>query len=486
MYSGINKSDTSKIRYLGIILKGTYEKSWRASWGEKVRYFKDKLNVWGTLPLDFTQRVQVLNWHLLSHVLYLLQGFWNKLNREEIRGITKIMREFIWDKKTPRVAWNKLLNQRCWGGLGIPDIQAYLRASQLYKWQLLINSNYKVIWKAMVMELPNTSDQLPWHQMGLRREGDGNPSPLISKIGQQIEEMRNKPPWSRWTQDLLPVLNILGSAQDSDRQQWEWASWNPKLIYVSQMAEEGGLLKWEQIKEQYDLPEELRVLYGVLFDCIQESNCIGTSGKQIPQLITWIRTRRELQDIPNTSVAGIQRMIKVDTCDKHRELTEVWQDRLQIQIDEDRWEQTWTSVNAVVKNRAMREFAWKCTHRFFYTPARLAKMLPAVSQDCWRCTGRAQGSWDHIFWDCPELTYLKTLVEKLIRTILQDRLTFDEEICVLGPKKGERLSKAQRNLIIVISLVYKKVITRNWKKPSSIEPKDLIEVIENLKTREIQ
>lgn len=51
---------------------------------------------------------------------------------------------------------------------------------------------------------------------------------------------------------------------------------------------------------------------------------------------------------------------------------------------------------------AAQETSFKLTSRWYRVPVSLNKIFPEVPKCCWRCGG-SQGTFVHVFWDCPVL-----------------------------------------------------------------------------------
>lgn len=106
------------------------KQAWAASWGT----LSTNLNKWACLNLDLDHKVKILQWHVLSHVLYLQQSLWHEVTAKEDNQLRRIMSKFVWDQQKPRMAWEKLMLPTKIGGMNVPNLRQYGIAVMLMRW----------------------------------------------------------------------------------------------------------------------------------------------------------------------------------------------------------------------------------------------------------------------------------------------------------------------------------------------------------------
>lgn len=110
-----------------------------------------------------------------------------------------------------------------------------------------------------------------------------------------------------------------------------------------------------------------------------------------------------------------------------------WETLLGQEITKEKWQEICLMQSIFTKSRRFQIFVWKCLHKYFYTPSRLAIMFPGHFDACWRCTDGARGDWLHIFYGCPELGAFKLRLQEILKSFVPTMPTFTPQLHFLGP-----------------------------------------------------
>jgi hypothetical protein len=149
-------SDTEKIRYglticeKEILLLGVYIGKDQIvcdnlNWREKVAKIKTLLNMWIQRHLTIQGRVHVVSTLLMSRIWYTL--FVTCIPDWALREIKTACVNFIWNNGSHLVKYNTIINEKCNGGLQLPDIVSKINAFRLKFMIRFLDNDCNVLWK---------------------------------------------------------------------------------------------------------------------------------------------------------------------------------------------------------------------------------------------------------------------------------------------------------------------------------------------------
>lgn len=109
------------------------------------------------------------------------------------------------------------------------------------------------------------------------------------------------------------------------------------------------------------------------------------------------------------------------------------------------------------------ETVQKIYHNWCLTPTKLAHIYPTTSNLCWRNCG-SPGTPLYIWWDCPVLTTLLSMLSKLLLSILSVPVPLTLQMVLLGLEL-EPWPKPSRIIISHALIATRLAIAKNWKSP---------------------
>jgi hypothetical protein len=83
------------------------------------------------LPFSLAGRINLIKMNTLPKFLYLFQTIPIFINKSSFSHLNKIISDFIWNKKPPRIRREFLQRPRSMAGLTLPHFQLYYWASNL-------------------------------------------------------------------------------------------------------------------------------------------------------------------------------------------------------------------------------------------------------------------------------------------------------------------------------------------------------------------
>ncbi|CAH2276107.1 Hypothetical predicted protein, partial [Pelobates cultripes] len=339
----------------------------------------------------------------------------------------------IWKKKPPRISFHSLWRPFNKGGLNVPNIMLY------YKATLLSQSLY------VMMTSPST---LPT-------------SRYITKS------------WSMWNTAIWPKAELLYlaplsalSALSPDLQTSKWSSLG--VTHVHKLLGTNGIHPFPTLQERYNLPSRdiflyLRVKHILLSHSIEHIDPLSLSniGSQCYHT-RLIRPSCKLLSLCYRTLSDIH---------GHSKLTYMkqWETSLGITPTLMEWEQAITYTKKSSKCVILWEAYFKMLMRWYLVPSRIHKIYPNSPSICWRCNS-SLGSIEHIFWHCPNLQNFWKDVQTTIRAICKITFPLSPEIYLLHIIPNLR-DIPSRDAVLNILVAAKISIAAHWKdtKPPSLK-----------------
>uniref|UniRef100_A0A8C5LYE2 Reverse transcriptase n=1 Tax=Leptobrachium leishanense TaxID=445787 RepID=A0A8C5LYE2_9ANUR len=214
---------------------------------------------WSKVEVSWAGRIAALKMSLLPKLLYLFRALPIALPRTYLLNLQSVLSKFVWRGKRPRVR-AALLNQSIeGGGIGVPNVLMYYKASMLTasqallmtppgpQWTRLLSAYFLPYSPSIILWLPRSLrpklPPLPPFASLLRREWDYNTAKLI-----------NYHPIA-----LADPLTVLGHLiPHFDPRVWTLHA----VTRLSQFFNQEGFLPFSRLIDKYDIPHSLWLSYG--------------------------------------------------------------------------------------------------------------------------------------------------------------------------------------------------------------------------------
>ena len=135
------------------------------------------------------------------------------------------------------------------------------------------------------------------------------------------------------------------------------------------------------------------------------------------------------------------------------------------------WDEVWSSIHEVSRNPDHQHIHFNYIHRTYLTPVKLHHMKVIDNPLCNLCSLQTQGTFIHMFWDCPPVGRFWSNVASKLSDLIQ--ITVPVSICVLvlNDLSTLNLSKFKKRVIFAGLTAAKKMIATRWKPPHSLTVK---------------
>ena len=129
-------------------------------------------------------------------------------------------------------------------------------------------------------------------------------------------------------------------------------------------------------------------------------------------------------------------------------------------ISGSRWKEAMNLTNMVTTNENLRLIQYKLMTRTYYTRDRLKKIDSKTSDLCIKCKSQPD-SLLHAFWECPKVRNEWRKIEEWMSDICKRKMDFPPKTCIFQHTENVRYPMGWQ--IIFSSLIFKKLILKNWK-----------------------
>ena len=141
--------NSPSIKYLGINLTKDLSKLFEYNYGPIINEIKSDISRWKLLPLDMSNRIEIIKMNVLPRILYLFQSLPLEVPPKEFNEWDGIISRFIWNSRRPRVRFKSLQLKKEEGGRALPCLQDYYYAAQLKPLICWCTPSYESKWKTM-------------------------------------------------------------------------------------------------------------------------------------------------------------------------------------------------------------------------------------------------------------------------------------------------------------------------------------------------
>lgn len=427
-----------------------------------------------TKPLSWVRRINAIKMILLPKITYKLQMLPLNIPQYYFKKLKSIIMRAVWKNRRARVSFDILKQEKRKGGLAIPDIQGYYRATLVSRAIEWFRENTQKRWVNIENSLSKAHlGHLIWNPPHYRVL-DINTHSLTKAVFRvwdivykQVNNTYNSPLISLSENDYFaPGKKEIGG------------SWIKKgTVQLRDIIKEGKIATFQELKHKTDIWVLDRWRYLQLSHFISRLPHPIRSGEELSEL--------EKICVLNNTKGIISKIYKLGLAKSSRETPPFitkWGNELGVQLDSNRLKKTLELTHSSSTDISVAEMNYKILTGWYITPDKASKYQKDKTSECWRgCKG--VGNMAHIWWDCPVIKRYWLKILGYIKQITKIEVKLDPWT-VLHHGIGGEVKIYKNTLVPHLLNAAKKVIAKNWQKLEGPLIWEWVDVVEGIRYME--
>uniref|UniRef100_A0A8C5LY10 Reverse transcriptase domain-containing protein n=1 Tax=Leptobrachium leishanense TaxID=445787 RepID=A0A8C5LY10_9ANUR len=443
--------------YLGVSLTNDPTRLYAANYLPVLRQIRKDLEDWTDKPISWIGRIHSVKMTILPRLLFLFQALPVVVTRRDLAGIQSAIDAFIWQNKRRRVARKILYRPKTRGGLGLPNLYMYYCAAQLAqvvawhapeqdrRWVALETALLSPDRPHMALWLPKTSRPLPRIIC-----------PAIANSMRIFDLACAKFSIANVPSPMTPLLRNPAFPPGLDPPDFRNLE-SAGLRRFRDVLTGGRVITFADISTR----TVLRPFDYFRFIQLRHYITTGALGRVAGTPLTWFEKLCSAEQVTK----GLISTIYYALCAGSKEWDELtycarWEADLGESLTGDEWEEIWEATAKSSICVTHQEQSFKMLFRWYTTPVLLCRMGRTTTDLCWRNCG-LQGTFIHIWWECPRARAYWVEVGRLLSTVFQRAILLDPWDFLLSRPKSN-LTNPEQALLRCILLAARRSLASHW------------------------
>lgn len=455
---------TEGLTYLGIKITPEVDSILSANYNPLVKGVEDMLDGWGSLPISMIGRINIIKMSILPKFLYLFQSIPLPPPASFFNRLKKIITNFIWNNKRPRLRLSLLYLPFDRGGLRLPNMKFYYWAAQLRAAMFYFMNKDVPIWVEMESsstELPLCSYMYSAQRKTLLKQTHNPFLRNTISIWHDAHTFLNENIKLSCFTPIWRNDSFKPGRQDVGFKQWI----DLGISKMKDLFNDHTLMSFQQLVDKYNLPRKHFFKYLQIRSFIHaQSKTYATPPlSQLEQYtVNHLQGRGQLSKLYNI-------LLNSSKENSHSYLSS-WRNDLHIDITTEEWEKACSSAQTQSINTKGKLLQYKWLFRTYITPVKLNHFNPNIPDYCYKCNTE-RGTLLHCIWECQKLqTFWKDTL-CLISRLTECKIPLEPKLCLLHIYPKEFVASVKKRKLIDFCLLQaKRVIALKWKDVQSPVP----------------
>jgi hypothetical protein len=386
---------------LGVYTSNSLEEMTRKNIEDKIQKIEDLLKLWALRKLTLVGKVRVVNTLIVPQLLYL--GNVIHIPKYYLSKYNKIVTNFIWDNKPPKVKYTAMINSIENGGLALQDIDSKLRSMKL-KWiTKMLETTYNSPWKSYLnTKFKANINEVPLHNLTENiypKFNDQFYNDLFSMWAQiHYYKPQNNEDMSR--QELWYNSNIQIENKYIIYKEWD----RNNIRYIQDLLDkEGNVISKAEMEKKYDIRCK-QLQYESLIHAIPKAwkielkkhKGLNLNYHVIKQCMVVCGKTRVNHEAINTKTLYWH---LVSTKSERPTSENKWAEKLEFIITEEMWQSIYTN-HLSISDTTLTNFQFKITHRLLACNYNLKIWKVRDNNKCDQCNDI--DTMEHMLVNCEE------------------------------------------------------------------------------------
>ena len=455
------------IKYLGVKVDNKLNNLYKLNYKPLIKKIDEDLKKWMNLPITLLGRVNCIKMNIFPRIQYLFQTLPILLPKEFFQELNKIVRNFLWKGKMPRVSMEKLTWKFELGGLQLPNFKNYYLAAQMSFISSFYQEGEKTSW--VRIEMDKIKEVCPeefiykWEAKLLVKDKE---SPLLKQlinIWLKTVKVNDKRFFLTAKTPLVKNRLLPFAWNNQILQVWEQKG----IKHIGDCYEGNNFLTFSQLRNKYQIPGNSLFFYYQLQSFLREK--LGNSMLLFQiKGIEFLIQGRGIKKFISSMYKLLQKSSPKIGIQKSRQR---WETDLNISIDEPSWERLCLDSMKNTINVRYSLVQYNFLHQLYLTPKKLNNLKPSLSENCFRCN-QDVGTFLHSTWACPKVTPFWKELKKNLEQLLNRTIPLDSRLFLLGDIKGILprliLDKYQERFLKIAIAIARKCVAVTWKDHNEI------------------
>lgn len=453
-----------KVKILGITYKThmSEEEQYELNFASRINKIKNTCNAWINRSMSLKGKITLVNFLMVSVLQYPCSCTF--VPTRVLVEVKKIITDFIWDGKRPKVAYNLLIQNTEAGGLKLADLETRVLACQLNIIKGIWNSPDSM-WSAILADALGTNDI----KVTLLTRSD-----LSKEIPDQYSTFKQC--LQIWAKSRKPqpsseaeVLEEIIWGSDSiniDKKPIFWREWiAADILSINDLIHdrEPRFLSHEEIAARYNVGCTFLNLYQLRAAIpspwkrliIGPKNQEQTLGPKIKRLENRMETSSlDISQVPSKRIYAFMLLFKTPAVASQKRWAEIFPDLIQEENRSTAWQEIYLSPYHTSRDTKLQAFQYKLIHRIIPCNRYLHKIRIKETDTCTYCD--ESDTLQHFFWSCTAVEAFWHKIENWLACNANLHVTFHATQTLFGVPKTDTHAK----VINFISLFAKHFIYR--------------------------